>query len=57
MLYNRLIDRGESIERAKIRLSRGGMERARKNDYDIVIENIDMNKTIEIIEKFLKESR
>jgi len=57
VLYNRLIDRGESIERAKIRLSRGGMERARKNDYDIVIENIDMNKTIEIIEKFLKESR
>ncbi len=57
VLYTRLIDRGESEERARVRLSRGGMERARKEDYDLVIENLDMEKTIKVIEKFLKESR
>ena len=57
ILYTRLLNRGESEERAKVRLSRADMERKRKNDYDLIIENIDMDKTIKIIEKYLNEVR
>ena len=44
VLYQRLIKRGESEERAKIRLSRGVMERQYKDEYDIVIEKLVMKK-------------
>lgn len=47
VLFERLIKRGESEERAKIRLSRGALEREYKNQYDYVIENIDLQKTVE----------
>ncbi|MDE6583519.1 MAG: hypothetical protein K2K31_02595, partial [Clostridia bacterium] len=55
VLYDRLINRGESDERAKIRISRGKMEREYKKLYDLVIDNIDLEKTLEIIKNKLKE--
>ena len=55
-LYARLIARGESEERAKVRLSRGNLERGFKNQYDLVIENTDIRKTIEIIEREIEQN-
>lgn len=55
ILYQRLIDRGESDERARIRLSRGTMERKYKKEYDLLIENIDMQKTINTIKEFISK--
>lgn len=55
VLYQRLIKRGESEERAKIRLSRGVMERQYKDEYDLVIENLDMQKTIDTIKEFISK--
>ena len=55
VLAERLRGRGEEEERIKVRLSRAEEERSFKNDYDAVIENIDLEKTItkivELIEK------
>ena len=56
VLYERLIGRGESEERAKLRISRGKMEREYLGDYDIVIENYDMEKTIESISDFISKN-
>ena len=55
VLYDRLIKRGESEEKAKIRLSRARMEREYVKFYDLVIENIDMEKTLKIIRQKLKK--
>ena len=55
VLFDRLIKRGESEERAKIRLSRGEMERKYKNSYDYVIENLNLQTTVEYIEKLINE--
>jgi len=49
VLRDRLLKRGESEERVEVRLSRASMERAHKADYDLVIENLDLEKTITII--------
>ena len=54
VLYQRLISRGESDERARVRLSRGKMEREHKHDYDLVIENLDLDKTVNTIKEFIK---
>lgn len=51
VLHQRLLGRGESEERIKVRLSRAEMERSCKSDYDLVIENIDLDTTVETIEK------
>ncbi len=55
VLYNRLLQRGEIPEKAKSRLSRGTMERKYKKEYDLVIENIDMQKTINTIKEFISK--
>ena len=57
VLYERLIKRGESEERARIRLSRGAMERQYKDQFDVVIENLDLEKTVNTICDFLEEHR
>lgn len=54
VLFDRLLKRGETEERARLRLSRGGMEREYKHLYDLVIDNIDLEKTLEIIRNKLK---
>ncbi len=55
VLYNRLIKRGETDERAKFRIERGGMEREYKKHYDLIVENIDLEKTLQIIRERLKK--
>ena len=57
ILRQRLSKRGESEESINKRLSRGEMERSRKADYDLVVENIDLEKTVDQIDKFLDEMK
>ena len=57
VLRERLINRGESLERAEIRLSRGELERSYKGEYDLVVENIDLQKTLKIINDFIDNER
>lgn len=54
-LQKRLKKRGESDEQIKKRLSRGELERSYKKYYDLVVENVDLNNTLDIITKFLDE--
>ena len=56
VLYDRLIKRGESPERATIRLQRGQLERSYKDKYDHVIENIDLDKTVNLIKEIILKS-
>ncbi|MBE7074226.1 MAG: guanylate kinase [Clostridiales bacterium] len=53
LLRERLVKRGESEESINKRLSRGELERASKGKYDLVVENIDLNKTVDEIDEFL----
>lgn len=55
VLMSRLRERGDSEEQIKIRLSRKDFERAHKKYYDLVIENIDLNKTLKIINDYMDE--
>lgn len=57
VIYDRLIKRGESEERARIRLSRGGLEREYKDQFDVCIENLDLNDTVNKICGFLDAHR
>lgn len=56
-LIRRLKERGEEEDKISIRLSRSELERGYKKDYDLVVENIDLEKTLETILNFIKESR
>lgn len=53
VLRQRLIARGDKMEDIEKRLSRGGLERSFKGDYDLVIDNIDIEKTLMTINDFL----
>lgn len=55
ILYDRLIARGETDEKARLRLSRGTMEREYKKYYDMVIENIDLEETLDQIRERLRK--
>lgn len=57
ILFDRLIKRGESEERARIRIGRGKMERKYKHQYDFVIDNIDLQKTLKQIRKIIDNVR
>ena len=57
VLYQRLIARGESEERARIRLQRNQLERQYKNHYDAVIENIDLDKTVKAVAQAIEKYR
>lgn len=57
VLFDRLIKRGESEERARIRISRGEMERKYKHQYDYVIDNLDLQETLKQIRKIIDEVR
>ena len=57
VLAERLRGRGEEEERIKARLSRAEEERAHKKDYDAVIENIDLEKTIKTILELIKKNK
>lgn len=53
VLFERLIARGESEERARVRLSRANLEREYICDYDYVVENIDLEKAVHEIEQYI----
>lgn len=53
VLAERLRGRGESEERIQIRLSRGVMERLYKDNYDLVIDNYDLDETVKTIENYI----
>ncbi len=55
VLHERLIKRGESEEKAQLRLSRGKMERQYKPKYDLIIDNDDLDRTVELISERLKK--
>lgn len=57
ILAERLRGRGEEEERIKVRLSRAEEERAHKKDYDAVIENIDLEKTIKTILELIEKNK
>ena len=54
-LYQRLINRGETEESARLRLARQEYEESLLTMYDYVILNEDLNKTIKIAETIIKE--
>ena len=57
VLRERLIKRGDKPEDIELRLSRSEMERSYKHHYDIVIENIDLEKTLQTLENFIDKAR
>lgn len=57
VLEKRLKDRGDSLEQIEKRLSRKELERSYKQNFDIVIDNIDLDETIKAINKFLDNNR
>lgn len=57
VLKQRLRLRGESQEQIDKRLSRSELERSFKKYYDLVIENIDLEKTLNTIVDFLDNER
>lgn len=56
-LARRLLARGESEERIKVRLARRELERSYKKHFDLVIENIDLEKTVQEISDFIDRNR
>ncbi len=53
VLYQRLKDRGESADIINVRMSRYEMERKFKDQFDTSIVNIDLEETVNLIEKFI----
>lgn len=53
VLRERLLKRGDSPEDIEKRLSRSEMERSYKDRYDLVVENIDLDKTVATISAFI----
>lgn len=56
VLRERLIKRGDKPEDIELRLSRSELERSYKPHYDLVVENIDLEKTLQTIENFLEKN-
>ncbi len=57
VIKSRLIGRGESEERANVRMSRAQMEREHLHEYDYVIENIDLEKTVSKVLDIFDEAK
>ena len=53
VIRERLLARGDAPADIEKRLSRGELERSYKGDYDLVIENLDIEKTLKTINDFL----
>ena len=53
VIIQRLKNRGDSQEQIEKRLSRGELERSYKKYFDLVIDNYDIEKTIQIINEFI----
>ena len=57
ILHDRLLKRGESEERVKVRLQRGAMERPYKDKYDFAIDNIVLDETIAKVKEFILKAQ
>ena len=57
VLRDRLLKRGDKPEDIELRLSRSELERSYKNHYDLVIDNIDLEKTLSTLENFIEKVR
>ena len=57
ILRERLKNRGDSPEDIELRLSRNELERSYKHHYDLVLDNIDLEKTLTTIETFINKVR
>ena len=57
LLRQRLAKRGDNPDDIEKRISRGAYERSRKADYDLVIDNIDLEKTVQTISDFIDNSK
>lgn len=57
ILKKRLKTRGESEESLNLRLSRAEFERSHKKEYDLIIENINLDKTIKTILEEIKKRK
>ena len=57
ILRQRLAQRGESEESIQKRLSRGEYERGHKGDFDLVVENIDLEKSVFEINQFIEKAK
>lgn len=55
ILKDRLEKRGETPDRVKKRMERNNMEREYKKDYDLVIENLELEKTLNQIFSYLND--
>lgn len=55
ILYDRLVKRGESPERAKLRIERGSIERNYKHLYHACVENIELDKAVAEVEKLINK--
>ncbi len=56
-LFRRLIARGESEESARFRLSRGAMEKEHIHEYDYVIENLNLEETVQKISDIIEKTK
>lgn len=57
LLRQRLAKRGDNPDDIEKRISRGAYERSRKADYDLVIDNIDLETTVQAISDFIDNSK
>ena len=57
ILKERLLKRGESEEKANLRVSRAEYERTFKDKYDLKIENIELDATIRIVNRFVEQQK
>ena len=57
ILKERLLKRGESEEKANLRVSRAEYERTFKDRYDLKIENIELDATIRIVNRFVEQQK
>ena len=53
VIRQRLKERGDAEADIEKRISRGELERGYKGDYDLVIENINLDNTLKLINEFL----
>lgn len=57
VIMERLLGRGESEERAKVRISRAKMEREHIGEYDYVISNINLDETVAEISALIEKTK
>lgn len=57
ILRTRLAKRGDASADIEKRISRGEFERSRKAEYDLAVDNIDLETTIQTISDFIDKSK